>query len=52
MMEERKILLLKNARGYNEKGLKKLSVDCARRAEELQEHIEKLKNLLFKINAD
>jgi hypothetical protein len=33
MMEERKILLSKNAKAYNEKGLEKLSMGHARRAE-------------------
>jgi hypothetical protein len=47
-----KDLLSKNAKAYNEKGLEKLSMGHARRAEQLQTHIERLKELLFKINTD
>jgi len=52
MMEERRILLLRNARTYNEKGLKKLSAQIADRAMQLGTHIEKLKDLLFAVNTD
>ena len=52
MMEERRLLLLKNAKSYNEKGLKRLSEEYAERVEQMQTHILKLKELLFKINDD
>jgi len=52
MMEERRLLLLKNATSYNEKGLQKLSEQYSERAEQMQTHILKLKELLFKINKD
>jgi len=52
MMEERRLLLLKNATSYNEKGLQKLSEQYSERAEQMQTHILKLKELLFKINSD
>jgi two-component system chemotaxis response regulator CheB len=52
MMEERKILLQKNAKRYDDKGLKKLSMDQAQRAGQLQAHIERLKELLFTISTD
>ena len=52
MMEERRLLLLKNAKSYNERGLQKLSEEYSERAEQMQTHIVKLKELLFKINND
>jgi len=52
MMEERRILLLKNVRTYHEKGLKKLSTQFTDRAMQLATHIQKLKDLLFAINTD
>jgi len=52
MMEERRLLLLKNATSYNEKGLQKLSEQYSERAEQMQTHILKLKELLFRINDD
>ena len=52
MMEERRVLLLRNVKNYNEKGLKRLSEEYAERAEQMQTHILKLKELLFKINDD
>ena len=51
-MEERKILLLKNARTYSDRGLQKLSGQYTERAEQLDTHIGKLKELLFTITAD
>jgi hypothetical protein len=45
-------LLLKNAKSYNERGLQKLSEEYSERAEQMQTHIVKLKELLFKINDD
>ena len=52
MMEERRLLLLKNAKSYNERGLQKLSEEYSERAEQMQTHIVKLKELIFKINDD
>ena len=52
MMEERRLLLLRNAKNYNEKGLQKLSQEYSERAGQMQTHILKLKELLFKINDD
>jgi two-component system, chemotaxis family, protein-glutamate methylesterase/glutaminase len=52
MMEERKVLLQKNAKTYSNKGLHKLSKQYEERVEQLEAHIEKLKNLLFSINVD
>jgi len=52
MMEERRLLLLKNAKSYNDRGLQKVSKEYSERAEQMQTHIEKLKELLFKINKD
>jgi len=52
MMEERKVLLLKNARTYNEKGLEILSTQYIERAKQIETHIEKLKELLFTLNRD
>ena len=51
-MEERKVLLLKNARTYNEKGLEILSTQYIERAKQIETHIEKLKELLFTLNRD
>ena len=52
MMEERRVLLLRNAKNYNEKGLQRLGEEYSERAEQMQTHILKLKELLFKINDD
>ncbi len=52
MMEERKTLLHKIAKENDERGLRKLSWNYDKRAKELDEHIIKLKELLFAINKD
>ena len=52
MMEERRLLLLKNAKSYNDRGLQKVRKEYAERAEQMQTHIQKLKELLFRINKD
>ena len=52
MMEERKVLLLRNSKTYSDKGLQKLSEQFMDRAEQLESHIQKLKELLFSINTD
>jgi two-component system chemotaxis response regulator CheB len=52
MMEERRNLLLKISRDETSKGLKRLSLDHQKRAEELERHIEKLKSLLFSSHED
>src|SRR5258705_6808270 len=52
MMEERKLLLKKNATSYSQKGLEKLSTQYNERVRHLETHIERLKELLFKINSD
>jgi two-component system chemotaxis response regulator CheB len=52
MMEERKILLQKNAKSYYDRGLKRLSSQHNKTAEQLDIHIGTLKQLLFEINKD
>src|SRR5688572_14252493 len=52
MMEERKILLNKNAKTYSQKGLEILSAEYTQRASQLETHIKNLKELLFQINTD
>jgi two-component system, chemotaxis family, protein-glutamate methylesterase/glutaminase len=52
MMEERKILLKKTAKENLDRGMGKLSEQYAENAENLDEHILKLKELLSAINRD
>ena len=52
MMEERKLLLQKFAKENDEKGLQRLSAEYNHRAKDLQQHILKLKELLFAIHKD
>src|SRR5204862_7287250 len=52
MMEERKLLLEKIARENSERGLQKLGSQYESRANDLEEHIGKLKELLFAVNRD
>ena len=52
MMEERKLFLRKIAKENDDKGLQRLGSEYSRRAEDLEQHIEKLKELLFAINKD
>src|SRR5688572_27125535 len=52
MMEERRVLLLKYAKTYGDRGLQKLSKEYSERSEQIQTHILQLKELLFKINTD
>ena len=50
MMEERKILLVKMGKQHGEKGLQKLGSSFREQAKELDNHIAKMKELLFAIN--
>jgi two-component system chemotaxis response regulator CheB len=52
MMEERKLLLNKIAREYNDRGFQRLNSEYNNRVEDLDQHIAKLKELLFAINRD
>jgi two-component system chemotaxis response regulator CheB len=52
MMEERKFLLLRMAGENDKKGLGKLGMHYRKQAEELDNHLEKMKGLLFLINKD
>ena len=52
MMEERKLFLRKIAKENDDKGLQRLGSEYGRRAEDMEQHIEKLKELLFAINKD
>ena len=47
MMEERKLLLEKMARENSEKGLGKLSADYKKHSRDMEEHIVRLKQILF-----
>ena len=51
MMEERKILLLKMGKEHGDKGLEKLGVSYRDQAVQIENHIEKMKELLFTINS-
>jgi len=50
MMEERKVLLVKMGKEQEGKGLEKLGSSFREEARELDNHIEKMKELLFAIN--
>jgi two-component system chemotaxis response regulator CheB len=52
MMEERKILLKKTATENENKGLTSLSVSMREQARQLENHVEKLKELLFAVVKD
>ena len=52
MMEERKLLLQKMDREYSDKGLARLSSNYKKYAEDMDEHIGRLKQLLFETNRD
>jgi two-component system, chemotaxis family, protein-glutamate methylesterase/glutaminase len=52
MMEERKLLLERMASQEKSKGWKRTAVDKEDRATDLQEHIERLKQILFSTQAD
>lgn len=52
MMEERKTMLAKMARQNDEKGLKSLSSQYRKHADDLEEHIAKMKQLLLAITKD
>lgn len=52
MIEERWMLLLKISEEENNKGLKRLADSHKKRANELEEHIQKLKELLFAAQKD
>jgi two-component system chemotaxis response regulator CheB len=52
MMEERKLLLNKIARGHNERGLHRLNLEYQERVNDLDRHIAKLKELLFAASRD
>ncbi|HEV8283330.1 MAG TPA: chemotaxis protein CheB [Chitinophagaceae bacterium] len=49
MMEERKLLLQKMANEHDDRGLQRLNLQYSKRAKELEQHIAKLKELLFSI---
>lgn len=52
MMEERKILYKKTSSEESNKGLLRLSLSHQQKADELEEHIAKLKNLLIYTQKD
>jgi two-component system chemotaxis response regulator CheB len=52
MMEERKLLLNKLAREHHDRGLQRLNLEYNKRVKDLDQHIAKLKELLFAISSD
>lgn len=50
MMEERKILLARLSRENNEKGLEQVSITYSEQGKQLEEHIGRMKELLFGMN--
>ena len=52
MMEERKLLLNKLAREHHDRGLQRLNSEYNKRVKDLDQHIAKLKELLFAISSD
>jgi two-component system chemotaxis response regulator CheB len=52
MMEERKLLLSRLANENRAKGLEKLATDFSQRSDDLERHVENLKELLFSVNKD
>jgi len=52
MMEERKLLINRLAKENNERGLRQLSQSYEEQGQHLEEHITRLKELIFGINTD